>query len=104
MAARAAGDNALAEELAEKARSSWTDPFLPFVRGTWLLDRGQAREAVKLFERAVSLKPGSAMFHAWLARALLEERREGEARKEFETARRLNPKHPMLEALAPRFN
>ena len=103
LAARGAGENALAEKLAENARSSWTDPFLPFVRGTWLLDRGHAKEAVKLFERAVSLKPASAMFHAWLARALLEAKRESDAKVEFEAARRINPTHPMLEDLALRF-
>ena len=103
LAARGAGQDALSDEYAEKARSSWTDPFLPFVRGTWLLDRGHPEEALKLLRRAVSLKPDSAMFHAWLAKALLQAHNADEARREYEETRRLNPKHPMLELLAPLF-
>jgi Flp pilus assembly protein TadD len=101
LAARGSGQDALSDELAEKARSSWTDPFLPFVRGTWLLDRGYPEEAVKLLRRAISLKPDSAMFHAWLARALVQTGNQEDARRAYEETRRLNPVHPMLEGLKP---
>ncbi len=99
LAARGSGRDAISDAYAEKARSSWTDPFLPFVRGTWLLDRGHPTEAVKLLRRAVSLKPESAMFRAWLAKALFAAGLSDEARAERDEARRLNPRHPMLEAL-----
>lgn len=101
LAARGSGHDGLSDELAEKARSSWTDPFLPFVRGTWLLDRGHPEEALKLLRRAVSLKPESAMFRAWLCKALIQTRNLEEARRELEETKRLNPLHPMLEVLAP---
>jgi tetratricopeptide (TPR) repeat protein len=103
LAARGSGDGPLSEELAEKARSSWTDPFLPFVRGTWLLDRGKPAEAVQLLERAVSLKPKSAMFHAWLSKALLELKRVEDAKREYYEAVRLAPTNPMVRDLAPTF-
>jgi Flp pilus assembly protein TadD len=101
LAARGSGLDALSDQYAVKARSSWNDPFLPFVRGTWLLDRGHPAEAVKQLRRAVSLKPDSAMFHAWLSKALLQTNERVEARKEYEETRRLSPLHPMLEGLAP---
>ena len=102
LAARGAGQDALSDQYAEKARSSWTDPFLPFVRGTWLLDRGHPDEALKLFRRAVSLKPDSAMFRAWLTKALIATNNLEEAAREYEETRKLNPQHPMLEQLAPK--
>lgn len=94
LAARGVGDDALSDAYAEQARSSWTDPFLPFVRGTWLLDRGHPAEAVKLLRRAVSLKPSSAMFRVWLAKALRAAGETAEAAEEEREAERLRPHEP----------
>lgn len=97
LAARALGKTALAERYAEAARSSWTDPFLPFVRGTWLYEQGKYPAAVKLFERAAALKPRSVLFLAWLARARLLSGDVGGARAAFARAVEANPLHPVLE-------
>jgi tetratricopeptide (TPR) repeat protein len=97
IAARQSGQPAVAERYAEAARSSWTDPFLPFVRGTWLYEQGKFAAAVKLFERANSLKPRSVLFLAWLARARLGAGDVAGGRAAFAEAVAANPLHPVLE-------
>jgi tetratricopeptide (TPR) repeat protein len=97
LAARALGQPALAERYAETARSSWGDPFLPFVRATWLYEQGKYGAAVKLFERAQGLEPRSVLFLAWLARARLQAGDQLGARAAFSQAVEVNPLHPVLE-------
>jgi tetratricopeptide (TPR) repeat protein len=97
IAAREAGQVQLAEKYAEAARSSWADPFLPFVRGTWLYEQGKFSAAVKLFEHANVLKPHSVLFLAWLARARLGAGDAAGARAAFSEAVAVNPLHPVLE-------
>ncbi len=97
IAARNLGKTALADRYSEQARSGRVDPFVPFVRGVWLVDRGQYAGAVQLFTRAREIKPKSALFAAWLARAQLLEGQEEEARRTFALATRLDPRHPVLE-------
>jgi tetratricopeptide (TPR) repeat protein len=97
IAARALGHTALAEQYAETARSPWADPFLPFVRGTWLFEQGKYPAAEKLFERANALKPRSVLFLAWLARARLQNGDAAGARFAFAQALEVNPLHPVLE-------
>lgn len=99
-AARSAGRLELAESLAATADAPWTDPFVPFVQGALLLDRGQPAAAVAVLERVAELKPDSATFQIWLARGLVEVGRRREARIAYERARRLNPHHQMLASVA----
>lgn len=97
LATRSLGLTGLAERYAEAARTSWSDPFLPFVRGTWLYEQGKFGAAVKLFERAAGLKPRSVLFLAWLARARLQAGDRAGARAAFAQAVEVNPLHPVLE-------
>jgi Flp pilus assembly protein TadD len=99
-AARAAGRRELAEALAAQADAPWTDPFVPFVQGALLLDRGQPAAAVEVLQRVAELKPDSATFQVWLARGLVEVGRRREARAAYERARKLNPHHQMLDRVA----
>ncbi|MBK7859602.1 MAG: tetratricopeptide repeat protein [Archangiaceae bacterium] len=97
LAAQRLGDEAKSEELAEKARSS--DPFLPFVRGTWLLEKGKYEAAEQLISRARKMRPDSVTFTAWLAQAKLMSGKKQEAREMFAEARKLSPGHPLLAEL-----
>ncbi len=101
VAAAIAADNAgrddLAEKYAEAARNSHVDPFVPFMRGVWLMEKNQFGAAVQLFTHARDLKPQSALFAAWLARAQLLEGHEAEALRTFALATQLDPRHPVLE-------
>jgi Tfp pilus assembly protein PilF len=99
LAAKGAGHQALAAQLAARARAPWTDPFVPFVRGAWLLERGEAAEAVAVFRQVVAKSPASATFQIWLARGLLAVGDRKQARLAFERARKLDPRHPLLAAL-----
>jgi tetratricopeptide (TPR) repeat protein len=97
LAAQRLGDEQKSEELAEKARSS--DPFLPFVRGTWLLEKGKYQAAEQLIARARKMRPDSVTFTAWLAQAQLLTGKRDEARAMFAEAKRLQPGHPLLMEL-----
>jgi Tfp pilus assembly protein PilF len=99
LAAKGAGQPALADRLAAQARAPWTDPFVPFVRGAWLLERGHAAEAVVVFRQVVAKSPASATFQIWLARGLLAIGDRRQARLAFERARTLDPRHPLLDGL-----
>ncbi len=98
LAARRLGDESRAEALAEKGRG--TDPFLPFVRGTFLLEEGKYAAAEAQMQRARKLRPESVTFAAWLAQAQWLGGRPGEARATFEEARRLGPNNPLVTELA----
>ncbi|MFT3837548.1 MAG: tetratricopeptide repeat protein [Myxococcaceae bacterium] len=97
IAADSAGRDDLAEKYAELARNAHVDPFVPFMRGVWLMEKHQYRAAGQLFTHATDLKPQSALFAAWLARAQLLQGDESEAIRTFEKAQQLDPRHPVLE-------
>jgi tetratricopeptide (TPR) repeat protein len=97
LAAQRRGDDQLGEALAEKARSS--DPFLPFVRGTWLLERGKYEAAEQLISRAHKMRPESVTFTAWLAQAKLLSGKPAEAKAMFAEAKKIAPTHPLLAEL-----
>lgn len=71
LAARALGQPRLAEELAAQAEAPWTDPYVPFVRGAWLVENGRAAEGVAILRDVVARSPDSATFQAHLAMGLL---------------------------------
>ncbi len=52
---------------------------------------GGADAAIKDFQKAIELDPKSAEAHLWLGLALRKANRDAEARKELESALRLNP-------------
>jgi Tfp pilus assembly protein PilF len=99
LAAKAAGNLALADQLAATANEPWTDPFIPFTKAARLFESEQLAEAVQLFERVVKLNPRSATFQAWLARGLAATGKITKARAAWQRARELDPRHPMLESL-----
>lgn len=94
LAARRLGDEVRSEELAEKARSK--DPFVPFVKGTWLLEKGKYAAAEALLKSARRMRPQSVMFTAWLAKAQLLGGKEDEGKAMFAQARKLAPTHPLV--------
>jgi tetratricopeptide (TPR) repeat protein len=100
LAARGLGKTQLADELTAKAQAPWTDPFIPFVRGARLVEEGQLAEGVAVLRDVVKLSPHSATFQAHLARGLLALGQRKEALAVFGRARELDPRHPMLFALA----
>lgn len=100
LAARGLGRDQLADELTAKAQAPWTDPFIPFVRGARLVEEGKLAEGVAMLRQVVKLSPRSATFQAHLARGLLALGERKEALAAFGRARQLDPRHPMLFALA----
>jgi tetratricopeptide (TPR) repeat protein len=100
LAARGLGHTALADQLTAKAQAPWTDPFIPFVRGARLVEEGRVAEGVAVLRQVVKLSPASATFQAHLARGLLALGKRKEALVAFGRARELDPRHPMLFALA----
>jgi tetratricopeptide (TPR) repeat protein len=100
LAAKREGEDRLSEEWAEKARSS--DPFVPFVKGTWLFEKGKYAAAEQLIGHAKSMRPQSVTFTAWLARVEWMEGRREEARAMFAEARRLGPTNPVIDEVQRR--
>jgi tetratricopeptide (TPR) repeat protein len=100
LAARREGEDAQSEEWAEKARAA--DPFMPFVKGTWLFEKGKYAAAEQLIGRARSMRPQSVVFTAWLARVEWMAGKRDEARAMFAEARRLAPTAPVLDEVTKR--
>lgn len=100
LAAQGLGEPQLAEQLTAQAEAPWTDPFVPFVRGAWLLDQGRTAEGVSILRGVVARSPDSATFHAMLARGLLALGDREAALAAFGRARGLDPRHAMLRSLA----
>jgi tetratricopeptide (TPR) repeat protein len=97
IAADNAGHDDLREKYAEAARNAHVDPFVPFMRGVWLMEKNQYGAAEQLFSHARDMKPKSALFAAWLARAQLLEGNQTAALHTFALAQQLDPTHPVLE-------
>jgi tetratricopeptide (TPR) repeat protein len=102
LAAQALGDSRLAEQLTARAEAPWTDPYVPFVRGAWLLDQGRTAEGVAILRGVVERSPDSATFQVMLARGLSELGQRKPALAAFSRARQIDPRHPMLLPLAQR--
>lgn len=101
-AARELGDTAQADALAERARTSASDPFLLLVRGAFLLDRGRPGPALPLLEKAARARPERALFQAWLAKAQLATGDLARARQSLALAQAADPRHPLVVALGKR--
>lgn len=97
LAARRTGDDVRSEALAELARNS--DPFMPFVKGTWLYEKGKYAAAEQLIAHAKAMRPESVTFTAWLARVKLMGGKREEAQAMFAEAQKLSPTHPILSEL-----
>jgi tetratricopeptide (TPR) repeat protein len=68
--------------------------------GEALAGAGDPKGAAEEFAVAIELKPSDAKLHFALAEAQLAAGQKDQARGSLETVRRLDPKHPGLEALA----
>lgn len=107
-----AKDSFLRGEQAETEKN-WTEAFKHYARASSLDPRnpgyveraarallyvGDIKEAKRLAERAVELKPDDANAHATLGHAFLLGGLERNAKREFELALKLDPKHEFARA------
>lgn len=75
-------------------RTEWFFPFQYQILGSAARDRGDIEQAVRHFQEAVRLAPGSVLAHNNLGACLGRLGRKDEATREYEAALRIDPNFP----------